>query len=377
MNIGFEAKRVFRNFTGLGNYSRATVKALSENFPENHYFLYTPETKGLLNSSLNLQANNITIRTAPVKALKAIWRILQINKNLAEDKIDIFHGLSGELPLNIRKSGIPSVVTIHDLIFIRYPHYFKPIDRNIYKYKFRKACINADRIIAISEQTKRDIIQFFNISPDKIDIVYQGCDPIFSIRSTEKELETVKRKYQLPNEFLLCVGTIEQRKNQLLILKALKLVPKHIKLVLVGKPTAYKTELINFAESNKLTDRIIFLEKVPFIDLPVIYQLAKIFVYPSRFEGFGIPLLEAISCGIPTIGATGSCLEEAGGPDSMYTSPDNEKELANYINTIIQSESICQNMIEKGLEYTRQFSEENIARNLMNVYQKALRNVQR
>ena len=377
MRIGFEAKRVFRNFTGLGNYSRAVVKVLSENYPANQYFLYTPDTKGTLNSSLNLKTENIFIRTAPIKALKAIWRILQVNKNLAEDKIDIFHGLSGELPLNIRKSGIPSVVTIHDLIFIRYPHYFKSIDRNIYKYKFRKACINADRIIAISEQTKRDIIQFFNISPDKIDIVYQGCDPIFSIRSTGKELEIIKQKYQLPDEFLLCVGTIEQRKNQLLILKALKHLPKHIKLILVGKPTAYKAELTSFADNNKLTDRIIFLENVPFLDLPVIYQLAKIFVYPSRFEGFGIPILEAISSGIPTIGATGSCLEEAGGPDSMYTSPDNEEELAKHINTIIQSVSIRKNMVEKGLEYTHQFNEENIARNLMNVYQKALRNVQR
>ncbi|ADY52806.1 glycosyl transferase group 1 [Pseudopedobacter saltans DSM 12145] len=374
MNIGFEAKRVFRNFTGLGNYSRAVVKALSENYPDNRYFLYTPDNKGSLNTSLNLKAPNISIVTAPVKALKAIWRVLQINKNLKEDKIDLFHGLSNELPLNIRKSKVPAVVTIHDLIFIRYPQYFKLIDRNIYKYKFRKACINANRIIAISEQTKRDIIHFFKIDPHKIDIVYQGCDPVFSIPTVREDLQIIKHKYSLPDSFLLCVGTIEQRKNQLLILQALNQIPEDIKLVLVGKPTAYKTELTTYIQTYNLENRVHFLEKVPFQDLPLIYQLANIFVYPSRFEGFGIPLLEAISAGVPAIGATGSCLEEAGGPDSLYTYPDNHNELAKYINMVLQSDELRQKMIEKGLQYASKFSEENIARNLMNVYKKTLEN---
>lgn len=375
MNIGFEAKRVFRNFTGLGNYSRAVVKALSENYPENRYFLYAPDTKKQINSSLNLNAKNIAIITAPVKILKAIWRILQLNSHLKKDGIDIFHGLSGELPLNIKKSGVPAVVTIHDLIFIRYPHYFKPIDRFIYRYKFKKACINANRIIAISEQTKKDIVQFFDIHPNKIDVVYQGCDPIFSTRFPLDNLKNIKQKYQLPDDFLLCVGTIEQRKNQLLILKALQFVPENIKLVLIGKPTAYKAELFTYINTNHLQNRVVFLENISFQDLPLIYQLSKIFVYPSRFEGFGIPLLEAISCGIPTIGATGSCLEEAGGLHSLYTNPDNEKELAQHINNILQSDTLRLDMIEKGIQYASKFNEKNIADNLMNVYNKILKNV--
>lgn len=376
MKIGFEAKRIFRNFTGLGNYSRAVVKNLSENFAEHQYILYTPKVNPI-NSSLNLKAKNIQIKTPSSKLFSAIWRIWGVSKTLVKDRIDIFHGLSGEIPLNIHQYNIPSVVTIHDLIYLRYPHYFKPIDRAIYHYKFKQACINADRIIAISEQTKRDIIQFFGIDNNKVDVVYQGCDKVFHSNYPQKQLKEVQDKYQLPECFILCVGTIEPRKNQLLILKALKIVKADVALILVGKPTNYKEELLSYIDQNNLQHKVRFLENIPFTDLPLIYNLARIFVYPSRFEGFGIPVLEAISCGIPTIGATGSCLEEAGGPNCIYVSPDDEQHLAKSIDTIMFSEEIRNTMISKSFEYASQFSEEQIANNLMEVYKRTLENVKR
>ncbi len=375
MKIGFEAKRVFKNFTGLGNYSRAVVKILASKFPGEEYILYTPSKDHKISKSLKQDFSNISIKEAPRKFLKSLWRILGITKDLTKDRIDIFHGLSNELPLNIKQSGIPSVVTIHDLIFLRYPQYYKFIDRKIYEYKFRKACENANRIIAISHQTKNDIVEHLSISPSKIDIVYQGCDPIFEIQKDTAVLNKIKEKYSLPNKFLLCVGTIETRKNQLLIVKALAPLSEEIKLVIIGRPTPYKQEIQDFLSYHPpLAKRVIFLEKVPFEDLPLIYQCASIFVYPSRIEGFGIPIVEALTSRIPVIAATGSCLEEAGGPNSLYIHPDDELALAEAIVRVDSDNELREKMIAGGLAYIKNFSEETIAKNLMNVYLKTLKN---
>jgi glycosyltransferase involved in cell wall biosynthesis len=375
MRIGFEAKRVFKNFTGLGNYSRAVVKILASAYLKDQFLLYTPLKDQKISQSLEHDFSNISIKEAPGKFFKSLWRISGITKDLRKDKIDLFHGLSNELPLNIKKARIPSVVTIHDLIFLRYPQYYKFIDRKIYGYKFRKACENADRIIAISQQTKDDIIEYFNIPSSKIAIVYQGCDPVFGILKDEVSLNNIKSKYQIPDNFLLCVGTIETRKNQLLIVKALAHISEDIHLVIVGRPTLYKKEIQDFLSLHPhLVKRVTFLEKVPFEDLPLIYQCASIFVYPSRIEGFGIPIVEALNSRIPVIAATGSCLEEAGGPNSLYIHPDDDIALAEAISRINSDNALREKMIAEGITYSKNFSDDAIATNLMNVYLKTLEN---
>lgn len=375
MRIGFEAKRAFRNFTGLGNYSRAVIKTMAQHFPENQYILYTPKDNTEITKSFLDNFKNISIRKAPFKFLKSFWRTFQISSILKKDKIDLFHGLSHELPLNIKKFNIPSVVTIHDLIYLRFPHYFKFIDRKIYDYKFRSACKNADRIIAISQQTKDDIIKYFKTNPSKIDVVYQGCDPIFYKNYSINNLLRIKETYHLPEKFLLCVGTIEYRKNQLLIVEALRHLNTDIRLVLLGKATSYKQVINDHIILNNLQEQIIFLENVPFKDLPLIYQSAAIFIYPSRFEGFGIPILEALNSAVPVIATMGSCLEEAGGPNSLYVDPDDAIELAKTIEKINNSITLKNTMVEEGKKYALSFREDFIAKKLMAVYQKTLNNV--
>jgi len=170
MNIGFDSKRAFFNNTGLGNYSRDTIRILGKYFPSNKYFLYTP--KIITNNRLNFirESNNYFVRSPKNilnKIFKNYWRTKNIVKNLIDDQIDIYHGLSHELPLGIEKTNIKSIVTIHDLIFIRFPHFFSSIDRKIYKYKCKSACERASKIIAVSNQTKRDIIQYLKISEKK------------------------------------------------------------------------------------------------------------------------------------------------------------------------------------------------------------------
>ena len=329
MRIGFDGKRAVQNFTGLGNYSRYIVDILCQFYPENEYVLYAPkkrENKRLDKLTKQYQQLQLSYpTTSSWKKLSSLWRVWGVTQQLEKEKIDIFHGLSNELPLNIHQSEVKSIVTIHDLIFLRYPQYYHSIDRKIYTYKFRKACENADKIIAISECTKRDIIEFFRIPADKIEVVYQGCDPSFMHPVAAEKKREIRAKYQLPDHYILNVGSIEERKNALSAVQALTMLPEQIHLVIVGRHTEYTDKIERFIKENKLEERVHIISNVPFDDLPAFYQLAEIFVYPSRFEGFGIPIIEALYSGIPVVAATGSCLEEAGGPDSIYVHPDDIK----------------------------------------------------
>ena len=155
-------------------------------------------------------------------------------------------------------------------------------------------------------------------------------------------------------------------------MKALQYIPEDISLVAIGKKTTYTNEVEEYINKHQLNHRVHILHNIPFQELPVFYQLAKLFVYPSFFEGFGIPIIEAIHSNIPVIAATGSCLEEAGGPDSIYINPNNEKELAININKILTSPDLASKMTTKGKEYIKRFSDETIAQDIMQVYQKAL-----
>lgn len=375
MRIGFDGKRAVQNNTGLGNYSRYIIDILSQYYETNEYIIYAPKQRENKALSKILEKRNIQAvypATSSWKKCRSLWRVWGIKTQLKQDRLSIFHGLSNELPLSISKSGTKSIVTIHDLIFLRYPQFYKWIDRHIYAYKYRKACENSDRIIAISEMTKRDIITYWKIDEQKIDVVYQGCHPNFKLQASEKQKEEIREKYRLPQKYILNVGSIESRKNLLLIVKALEYIPDDIALIAVGKRTPYTDTVEEYINSHKLNNRVRLLHNIPFQELPVLYQLAQLFVYPSFFEGFGIPIIEAIHSGIPVIAATGSCLEEAGGPDSIYINPNDEKELAEKINELLSSPETASIMIEKGRKYVERFSEEVIAQDIMHVYQKVL-----
>lgn len=375
MKIGFDGKRAIQNHTGLGNYSRFIVDILSQNYPQNEYILYAPQKRD--NKELNkiIQKRNAKIiypQNTFWKKLSSIWRMWGIISQIKKDKIDLFHGLSNELPISIKKGGTKSIVTIHDLIFYRYPHFYTWIDRHIYSYKFRKACQNCDRIIAVSEMTKQDIISYWKINPDKIDVVYQGCDASFKKELKEAIKKELKEKYDLPDKYILYVGSIESRKNLLVVAKALKNIESDVQLVAIGKYTPYVKRIQEYIKQNNLEHRVKFFHKIQFNELPYFYQMASVFAYPSYFEGFGIPILEALNSGVPVIAATGSCLEEAGGPNSIYIHPDDNNEFAKQINLILNSPSVANQMISAGKEYAKLFNEEKLSKDLMAVYQKTL-----
>jgi len=372
MNIGFDGKRAANNLTGLGNYSRSLITQLSQFFPQNQYFVYTPKIKESRQINDFFTPSNI-LAVLP-KSFSFLWRTIGIKKQLLTDQIDLYHGLSHEIPIGLKQIEIPSIVTVHDLIFLKFPQYFGRIDRFIYKLKCQYACTHADKIVAISEQTKKDIVSFFNIDDHKIEVVYQSCDESFKTPANNSLKEEVKEKFDLPDHYILNVGTIETRKNLLLLIKALANVPKAYKLVVVGKETPYKQLVLDEISKLSLNERVIFLQNVPFNELPAIYQMASVFVYPSFYEGFGIPIIEALYSSVPVIAATGSCLEEAGGTDSLYMDPNNPIELAKNINKVLENQELQSEMKQKGLAYVQRFNDDRIANHMMEVYKNVLAN---
>ncbi len=371
MKIGFDAKRFFHNNTGLGNYSRDLVRILSEHYPENSYFLYNTKPNKQRSSLLNDKNTFEKLPTSFLgKKLKSLWRMFWVKKQIREDKIDVFHGLSGEIPIGL-PNNVKSVVTIHDLIFMRYPELYSFFDRKIHFWKFRYAAKKADCVIAISEQTKQDIIKYLKINPEKIKVVYQGCSNVFKENFSSEEKEFVRKKLNLPNEFILNVGTIEERKNALTIVKAIK--DLDIKLVLVGRKTKYYQQIESYVQQNGLQDKIIHLKGISQKELAIVYQLATVMVYPSVFEGFGIPIIEALFSKTPVITTNSGVFPEAGGENSIYINPTDEKELQKKIEFLLENTENRKFITEKGFEFAQQFTDEHIAKQWDLIYKNLLK----
>ena len=374
MKIGFDAKRAVKNDTGLGNYSRYVIENLANFYPENNYLLFSPSRKEnpRLAALKSMKHVHFVFPSGIWKFLSSCWKVSSIKSDLTDQSIDIFHGLCNELPLGIRKTGIKSVVTIHDLIFIRYPEDYKLADRLIHQWKlwkFKYACRHADKVIAVSECTKRDIISFFKIPATKIEVVYQGCHADFSKPVPPEKKEEITKKYNLPGKLILYVGSIVIRKNLMLAVRSLLEIDSDVCLVAIGKKTSYQKKIERYIKANGLSDRVFILNHIPFNELPAFYQLASVFVYPSFFEGFGIPVIEALSSNVPVVAATGSCLEEAGGKDSLYIDPNDHTSLAEKINNILNDPELSAFMAKKGKQYVTRFSADKTAKALLDVYE--------
>ncbi len=371
LTIGYDAKRALSNGTGLGNYCRTLLNDLGTIDTTDSFRLYVPDLgRDDLRSQLDMPRNMsfVTPANKLVKPLRSLWRIKGIVNDLKRDGVDIYHGLTGELPLGLSEAGIKSVVTIHDLIFMRCPEYYNPVDVAIYKWKFRNAIRQANRIIAISECTRRDIMELGEIDDSRIHVVYQSCDTRFRLQVSPEQKQDVRARYSLPKRYVLFVGTIEERKNALLAAQALPYLSDEIHLVLVGRQTAYAKTITSFARQNGLANRMHMLSGVPTSDLYAIYQQAECFVYPSRYEGFGIPVIEAIQSRLPVIACTGSCLEEAGGPDNVYVDPDEPQEMAMAIKSITDNPDAARQIVTRSLDYIRRFENGNVAQEMLNVY---------
>jgi glycosyltransferase involved in cell wall biosynthesis len=379
MNIGYDAKRAYHNSTGLGYYSRTLIGLLSKQFPEHQYYLFNPKPS----SQFRLEGSNLheILPHGFFNTLfRSAWRSSWVKSDLKKNRIDLYHGPSHEIPIGIRDTGIKSVVTIHDLIHERYPEQYNPVDVRIYRKKFRYACKHADKVIAISEQTKRDIIEFYKTPEEKIVVCYQSCNPVFSIRASEEEKKRIAVKYDLPQEFFLSVGSIIERKNLLNSCKAMSLLRDELKipLVVVGDGGKYKQAVKDFINQHDLQEKIIFLserESVrndPEFRLPrtfaALYQSAIAMIYPSFFEGFGAPVLEALWSCLPVITSNQSCLPEVGGDAAYYVDPSQPEAIAAGMKKIYYDKELVAAMQEKGWKHALRSSPDIYAAHMMDIY---------
>jgi len=370
LKIGFDAKRLFNNTTGLGNYSRTLVSKLKEFYPDNDYLLYTPKIVHTSQTDQFLQGGYVVRK--PESMPGWLWRSAYVANLITKDKIDVFHGLSHELPMGIHRTSACSVVTIHDIIYKFHPGDFPWFDRKVYDFKFRYACEKSDRIIAISESTKTDIMLHYGVPEDKISVIYQTCNDAFKQPIDERTIDTVLHQYNLPKEYLLYVGTINQRKNLLSIVQAVHQLGNKltIPLLVVGNGKEYKQTVVDYIKKHHLESKILFAPYIQNTDLPAVYTRASIFIFPSRYEGFGIPVIEALYCKTPVITSRMSSLPEAAGPGAHYIDVDEPATIAEGIDKILSVPTYATQLITQGYNYVQQFNNENATRRLMGIYER-------
>jgi glycosyltransferase involved in cell wall biosynthesis len=368
MHVGFDAKRAFHNDTGLGNYSRDVMRILAALGPGHRYTAYSPSPGTSRRLPPGIESRGPA--GAWGRLLPSWWRTSGITAQLRRDGVDLYHGLSNELPLRIEGSGVRSVVTIHDLIFERFPELYNPLDRRIYRWKSRSAAERADLVIAVSEQTRADLVTFYGIRDERIRTVYQGCHPAFQGEPSPAMLAGVSARWRLPPRFLLSVGTIERRKNLGLTVRALAGLPG-VELVVVGRETAYAHETRAEARRLGVEGRVRYLRGLEIEELAALYRLSTALVYPSRYEGFGIPIIEALFSGTPVVTTRGGVFPEAAGPGSAYIDPDDADELLQVLASLLDDEGRRAAMRRDGLAFAQRFSDAAVASSLTRVYREA------
>lgn len=357
IKIGFDAKRLFHNYTGLGNYSRTLVKNLKQIFPQYEIHLFTPsivendETSFFLSGIFNIHTPKATMPDF-------LWRRMYVSHEIDKLKLDIYHGLSNELP--ILKSNTKLVVTIHDLICEIFPSHFAFYDSWIYQRKSRQACKTAAKVIAISESTKNDIIKEYKLDPSKIEVIYQSINPVYTVESNRIS----RRKY------FLYVGSINERKRLVNIIEAMNLLEEDYlrPLLIVGNGNRYKQEAIALAKKYKISHYLDFRDNIPNEKIVQYYDDAICLILPSVYEGFGIPVAESLYRRIPVITSNTSSLPEAAGPGGILTTPDDIPDLKNAMMQMFDKEK-WENYSLNGYEYVKnKFNAENQAINLDCIY---------
>lgn len=371
--IGFDAIRAVRNATGLGNYSRGILRALHRAQPRLDLRLYSPlpprakysDLPGELNADLQLPPYDTT---NPVS--RTLWRTFRLGRAAARDRVQLYHGLSHEIPRDLPGTGIPSVLTVHDLIFEKHPRFFPLFDRLSYRWRYRWSARHADAIVAVSDQTRNDLIELYHVDPARITVIPPVCDPAFAVQATTAEHAAIRSRYSLPEHYVLSVGTLEARKNHAILVEAIRqLDPATVPmLVLVGRDGGSLADLNRLISRLELDGRVRILNDVTTAHLPALMQGATLFLYPSLVEGFGMPVAEALSAGTPVIAARGGSLADAGGPASRYVAADDPIAWAAAILELSGDSEARARMVATGLDYASRFDGDRVAARLMAVY---------
>lgn len=374
MHIAIDGKRFFLNTSGLGRYSRSLVNSLLALEDESFLLtLYRPKGRVRFEAPHAPRVRVVTAEYAlPGDAGNAWWRFAKLPGLINQADYSIFHGPSHVLPGRLK---CPAVVTMLDLIFLRFPRYFPLYDRHYYRVLFKQSARRADHIISISEATKTDLVDYFNIDAGRISVVYPAFDDRLA-RVETPDLQPIRSDYALPRNYILYVGNIEPRKNILRLAQAFDLlmtsarIDAETELVIVGRKGWFYKEIFAGIERLKSRRKIRFLGPVYGRDLAGIYQMALVMAYPSLFEGFGYPVLEAMQLGTPVLTSNVSSLPEAGGAAAMLIQPDQVDDIAAGLEKIVNDPSRRGRMIESGRAHASQFTGERMARQTLSIYRR-------
>ena len=336
IKIGYDAKRFFNNATGLGNYSRTLIHNLDKFHAENQYVLFVHKkynSKGFTR-----------FRVVEGSGFHSFWRSRRIVKDIEDSGIQIYHGLSGELPSK-RHNKVKYVVTIHDVIFKLFPNWYGGVDRIIYLEKLRHSLNVADSVVAISQATANDLKQYCDFDHSKLSVISQSWSPTYNV--TEREEIHVPL---LPQDYLLFVGSFYERKNLKSVIWAMS-DPKcsNIPLVVVGNgKRRYKQMILEEIAELKLERQVLILEDVYDELLKQLYLRAKAVIYPSLYEGFGLPVVEAWRCNKPVITSNSSAMKEFGKKAAILLhDPRDREEMSDSIFRLFDDSTLYDDMVRE------------------------------
>lgn len=367
MIIGLDAKRAFRNRTGLGNFSRWHIELMLKSCPEDQFVLFgpNPEQAGLFHP------NHPHLKYCSTgKGLMGNYRRVFPGNLIIKNQVQLYHGLSNELPLGNRWSGgIKTIVTIHDLIFIRYPELYGHVNRSIYRYKLKQAIAKADLIHCVSESTAEDLKTFTGADDSRIVVIPLGSGLVKPLLRNDQPKYTEVKYSDSREPILLCVSSTEARKNLIRLVKAFAQsdLPKEWSLVIAGKKGDMSGTLHQAILDLSLTDRVRVIENPESSALRTWYQRASAFIYPSLYEGFGIPVLEALYFGLPVLCAGTSSLPEVGGKAAWYFEPNSIEQMSEAINRLMDTKAVA--MLREQRDYqVKKFDDERIGVQWKNLY---------
>lgn len=371
MRIGFDARMT--SHPGIGRYIKNLLNAMIELGSKHEFILFGDRTK-LTTYNLFPSAKALgegQLKTAaiihwnpPVYSLKE-----QLNWPFSRYNLDIIHIPHFNVPLGVGNGKERLIVTIHDLIYTKFPEYLPFLKRKIARYLIGKAVKKSTAIIAVSENTKNDIAEIFPIANQKTKVIYEAADPVFEVIDDEIYLEKIKKKYSLPEKIILFVGSLKRHKNIERLLDAYSRVKRRTpcSLVIIGRYHKQDAEILRKIRSSD----IIYLGEIPAEDLVALYNLAKLLALPSLCEGFGLPVLEAFACGLPVAASNISSLPEVVGDGGVLFDPYDIDDICDKIYSILSDEIFRQSLIEKGLKRAREFSWGRTAVETLNVYENA------
>lgn len=363
MKIGIDARSLQEKGTGAGRYLANLLKYYLEIDSNNKYFLY-----------LNRPAEGLDARYAcrvirlPGMPFSMPWMNIRLPLALIKDKIDLLHLPFFGYPF-IRPC--PTVVTILDIVFEPHPEYLPPHKTAVLRAIFRHAARTAKKIIAISEFTKNEIIKYYGVKEDKVEVIYLASDPVFRRIIDSSKCEQVNRVYGITKKYILCVGAIHKRKNIERLLQAFKELKQKnddVQLVLVGGVIWDSVDLNNLICGSGLTDSVVYLQYVPDEDLVYLYNSAEMLVYPSLYEGFGLPLVEAMACGTPVIASNATSIPEIVGEAGILFDPYNISEMSDAMATVLGDNTLKARLTDKSLKRAMKYSWLKTAQQTINIY---------